>query len=73
MEGADRHVFFSKHTRECDVLSGAATEGKCFLRVPQKQREKTEGNNDFLSSRSPSVSSQRPEPTSSQIFIWVSP
>lgn len=25
-----------KYTRECDGLSGAATEGKCFLRVPQK-------------------------------------
>lgn len=61
-DGKSRGAFvLSKHTKECAGLSGAAGEGECFLRVLPE----TEGNNDFLSSLSPSDASQGPEPASS--------
>ena len=52
--------------KEYDGFLGATAEGEWFLRGPPE----AVGNTDFLSSRSPHTS-QGPEPTSSQILIWM--
>lgn len=52
--------------KEWDGLSGATAEGEWFLWGPPE----AVGNTDFLSSQSPHTS-QGPEPTSSQILIWM--
>lgn len=70
MERADRHVFFSNTQENVMCFQGLQLKANVSLGSP-RNGEKPEGNNDFLSSKSPSDSSQRAEPTSSQIFIWV--